>query len=96
MITRENKMILDNEVKTKPEIEYPTEWGYKLIGRDSDELQQCITKVMSGKKHTVKAGNTSRTGKFHSYNTKCIVQTEEERNAIFKAFEDCKVVEMVI
>jgi len=89
-------MVLDNETDKKPEIEYPIEWGYKLIGRDSDELQACIAEVMGEKEHTATAGHASKTGKFHSYNTKCIVQSEEERNKIFKAFEDCETVEMVI
>jgi len=35
-------------------------------------------------------------GKFHSYNTSCIVDTEEERNKIFKFFEEHEAVEMVI
>jgi len=89
-------MILDNETKTKPDIEYPTEWGYKLIGRDSDELSACIIQVMGDKEHTSTKGHASKTGKFHSYNTKCTVESEEERNAIFKAFEDCETIEMVI
>jgi len=89
-------MILDSETDKKPEIEYPIEWGYKLIGRDNSKLQTCISKIMGNKKHTTTAGHASKTGKFHSYNTKCIVENEEERNKIFKAFEDCETVEMVI
>ena len=76
MITKGANMVLENEMDKKPEIEYPIEWGYKLIGRDSDELQACIAKIMGEKEHTATAGHASKTGKFHSYNTKCIVQNE--------------------
>ncbi len=80
----------------KPEINYPTEWGFKLIGRDKDALLACIKESMGDKKHQCSLGNRSKTGKFHSYNAKCSVDSEEERNKIFKYFEEHKAVEMVI
>ena len=98
-ISRDNKLILDNECKTRPDIDYPTTWNYKLIGRDLDKLVACVKVIMketNDKKHTCTQGNTSRTGKFHSYNTSCIVDNEEERNTIFKYFEEHDAVDMVI
>jgi putative lipoic acid-binding regulatory protein len=94
-----NKLILDDECKTRPDIDYPTTWNYKLIGRDLDKLILCVKNIMqdSGdKKHTCTQGNISRTGKFHSYNTSCTVDTQEERNKIFKYFEEHTDVDMVI
>ncbi len=35
-------MILDKNIQDKPDINYPTDWGFKLIGRDKDELEKCI------------------------------------------------------
>ena len=93
----ENKpLILDGECKTKPDIEYPTQWGFKLIGRDKEKLLTCIKEAMGEKEHLCSLGNASRTGKFHSYNASCSVQSEEERNRIFKYFEEHKDVNMVI
>lgn len=91
--------ILDEKMPERPEINYPTKWGFKLIGRDKEALLQCIKEIMEeeGKKdHICSLGNTSRTGKFHTYNASCTVDTEEERNRIFKYFEDHDDVEMVI
>ncbi|MEA3455984.1 MAG: DUF493 family protein, partial [Campylobacterota bacterium] len=34
--------------------------------------------------------------KFHSYNTSCVVESEEERDRIFKSFQDHDDVKMVI
>ena len=90
------QLILDDACKTRPDIDYPTSWSYKLIGRDLDALITCVKEVMGEKKHTCTQGNASKTGKFHSYNTTCTVETEEDRNRIFKAFEDHKDVDMVI
>lgn len=91
-----NKLILDSSCTDKPEINYPTTWNYKLIGKDLDKLSACVKEGMGDKEHTCTQGNASRTGKFHSYNTSCTVESEEERNRIFKYFEDHDAVDMVI
>ena len=88
--------ILDDKCKTKPDISYPLQWGFKIIGRDKDKLLACIKEIMQDKKHHCNMGNISRTGKFHSYNTSCSVESEEERNKIFKYFEEHPDVKMVI
>jgi len=90
------KLILDDACKTRPDIDYPTSWSYKLIGRNLDALVSCVKEVMKDKKHTCTQGHASKTGKFHSYNTTCTVETEEERNKIFKYFENHDDVDMVI
>jgi len=89
-------MILDNNTQDKPEINYPTNWGFKLIGRDKDELEKCIKEVMGDKEHNCHIGNVSKGGKFHSYNASCIVDTKEERDRLFGDFEKHNAVKMVI
>jgi len=92
-------MILDSAMPERPEINYPTKWGFKLIGRDKEALLRCIKEIMKevgDKEHLCSLGNASRTGKFHSYNASCTVDTEEERNKIFKYFEEHDDVDMVI
>jgi putative lipoic acid-binding regulatory protein len=89
-------VILDDKTPERPKIEYPTNWGFKLIGRDKEKLLACIKEAMGEKKHLCSLGNASRTGKFHSYNASCTVDTEEERNKIFKYFEEHDDVDMVI
>lgn len=91
-----NKLILDASCTDRPDIDYPTTWNYKLIGRDLGKLIECVKNAMGDKKHTCTQGNASRTGKFHSYNTSCTVDNEEDRNAIFKYFEEHDTVDMVI
>lgn len=89
-------MILDGNSCERPEIEYPCEWGYKLIGRDKVKLEACIFDVVGERAYKTKAGNTSSKGKFHSINMTCKVESEEDRNRIFKAFSDHEDVKMVI
>ena len=89
----------DNQTHEKPEINYPTQWGFKIIGRDKEKLLACIKEIMEqegDKVHECRLGNSSKTGKFHTYNASCTVDSEEERNRIFKYFSDHDDVEMVI
>jgi len=89
-------VILDDKTVEKPKIEYPTNWGFKIIGRDKEKLKACIKEVMGGKEHLCSIGNASKTGKFHSYNASCIVESQEERDRLFKCFQDHDDVKMVI
>jgi len=82
--------------KEKPEIQYPTQWGFKLIGRDKSALLACIKEVMGEKEHLCSVGNRSKNGKFHSYNATCTVESQEERDRLFKCFQEHKDVNMVI
>jgi putative lipoic acid-binding regulatory protein len=88
--------VLDSNTPEKPTIDYPTQWGFKVIGRDKEKLEECIKEAMGKKKHQCKLGNSSKTGKFHSYNTTCSVESEEERNSIFRFFEKHDAVKMVM
>ena len=89
-------MILDDNSCAKPQIEYPCEWGYKIIGRDKVKLEACIFEVMGIREYTVKKGNTSSKGKFHSLTTSCNVESMQDRDTIFKAFQEPLDVKMVI
>jgi len=89
-------VILDDKFSEKPKIEYPCEWGYKIIGDDKDKLKAVICEVMGCRDYKQKGGNSSSKGKFHSLSTACQVQSQEDRDALFKAFQDHKDVKMVI
>ncbi len=89
-------MILDDKCKTKPDIKYPCEWGFKLIGKDKAALDAAIFDIMAERDYTCTEGNVSKKGKFLTLNAKCEVCSEEERNEIFKAFSEHDAVKMVI
>ena len=89
-------MILDDNCQTKPDIEYPCEWGYKIIGTNKSDLEACISEIMQGRRHSIKEGNRSSKGKFVSMNTECKVKSQEDRDFIFKSFSEHSAVKMVI
>ena len=79
-------MILDKNTQEKPEINYPTEWGFKVIGKDKDKVEQAIKEVMGEKAHSCTFSNSSKKGNFHSFSATCQVESEEERDALYKEF----------
>ena len=85
-----------NEKIEKAELSYPRQWGFKLIGKDKEKLHAAVKEVMGEKEHLCSPGNASRTGKYHSYNASCHVKSKEERDRLFKAFQDHDDVEIVI
>ncbi len=89
-------MILDDNCKTKPDIEYPCEWGYKIIGTSKSDLEACISEIMDGRRYSTREGNVSSKGKFVTMNSQCKVTSQEDRDLIFKAFSDHPAVKMVI
>ena len=89
-------MILDGNSCERPDIEYPCEWGYKLIGINKAELEACVFDIVGERAYITKGGNTSSKGKFHSLNMKCKVSSQKDRDAIFKAFSEHSAVKMVI
>lgn len=89
-------MILDDNIPDKPQIDYPCEWGYKIIGRDKIKLLDCIHQIMAHRAFRYTHGNSSAKGTFHTLNAKCIVFSQEERDAIFELFTKHEAVKMVI
>ena len=83
-------------IQDKPTIDYPTQWGFKIIGRDRKALRNAIKEVMGDKEHLCHSGHSSKTGKFHTYNATCTVKTKTERDQLFKAFADHNDIEMVL
>ncbi len=80
----------------EPELSYPREWGFKVIGKEKEKLIKAIENVLGHKEYSCSEGNTSRTGKFCSHNAKCNVESKEERDRLFKAFQDHDDVDMVL
>ena len=89
-------MLLDGNSCEKPEINYPCEWGYKIIGTDKILLETAIFEVMGRRDYKAPTHNTSSKGKFHSLTTACIVESQGDRDSIFKAFHNHYAVKMVI
>lgn len=88
-------MILDSENKN-PEIEYPCEWFFKVIGTDVNKILDAFDEASMGLDYDVTPSNISRNGKYFSLNFKLEVPNETVRNIIYKKLSDNPYVKFVL
>jgi putative lipoic acid-binding regulatory protein len=84
------------EEREKPELTYPREWEFTVIGRDKEKVEEAIKEVLKDKEHNFKFGNLSKNGKFSSYKAKCTVDTKEERDEIYKKFGNHQDIDYIL
>jgi len=82
--------------KRKPVIEYPTKWGYKIIGTDVDKLLKAVEEATPGLKYEVTPSNISKGEKYFSLNVTVIVTSEVIRDLVFKKLSEHTDIKMVI
>lgn len=88
-------MILDSNSK-KPDIEYPCEWSYKVIGTDVEEMIKVIELAVAGMDYEINSSNVSSKGNYFSLNLKVLVSSETIRDMIFAKLNDSVFIKMVL
>ena len=81
--------------ETKPEIEYPCQWNFKVIGMVREKIENAISDCVSLPGKKISFSNVSKGGKYCSVNLEVTVADEQERNAIYislKNHPDVKIV----
>ena len=80
----------------KPEIDYPCEWEYKVIGADAEAIRAVIAAVVGEAEHTLDLSRASRTGKYVSLQLAVAVRDEEHRLGIYHALTAHHAVKIVL
>ncbi len=88
-------MILDSNSR-RPEIDYPCEWGYKVIGKNVDKMLEAIEHAASGLEYSVTPSNISKHGKYFSLNCRMEVPNEVVRNIVYEKLDKSEAVIMVL
>ena len=87
-------MILDSS--KKPNIEYPCNWDYKVIGTNVDEMIKAIEQVAVGMEYKISSSNVSSKGNYFSLGLQVYVSSEVIRDIIFAKLKDNEFVKMVL
>ena len=85
-----------NFAEDRPAIQYPCAWEYKAIGWDLDSMREAIAEIMTDQQHQVSFSRTSRTGRYCSMLLEVTVESEDHRNAIFRALQEHRHIRMVL
>jgi putative lipoic acid-binding regulatory protein len=80
----------------KPEISYPTNWEYKVIGEDKAKTKKAVKDIVNDKEHTIKESKKSKTGKYTSFSVNVLVFNEDERLFFFEEFSKHKEIKYVV
>ena len=75
-------------ISGKPEVSYPCQWDFKVIGTDEPALRRAIEQIVADRAYQLNVSNRSRGGKYCSLKLTVQVEDEANRNAIFKALSD--------
>jgi putative lipoic acid-binding regulatory protein len=86
-------MILDSN--QRPEITYPCEWSYKIIGNNIDKILEAIEIAASGLKYDVTPSNISKNGNYYSLNLTLTVPNEVVRDLIYQKLDSSDSIKIV-
>lgn len=82
--------------QNKPDISYPCQWEYKIIGFTPEDMSKSVEKILDGREYNLNMSNVSRTGKYTSLTITLKVLSEDDRLIIFKMLSGESSIKMVI
>jgi putative lipoic acid-binding regulatory protein len=88
-------MILDSNSE-RPELNYPCEWIYKVIGKDVNKLIAAIEQSSLELEYDITPSNISKNENYISLNFKVTVPSEAARDIIYQKLNNNKDVIMVL
>ncbi|MEJ2134463.1 MAG: DUF493 domain-containing protein [Desulfofustis sp.] len=80
----------------KPDINYPCQWEYKVIGTDEQKLRAVILAACTPAAPAITLSNVSKKGTYFSLNATLQVDNEEMRLRIFNYLKNSPDVKIVI
>jgi len=85
-----------NNYNDHPEINYPCQWSYKVIGSNAERLLEVIDEASCGIEYDVSLSNVSRNAKYCSLNLTLEVPSEFIRNLIFQKLGESEHIKYVL
>ena len=82
--------------KTGPEIEYPTRWGYRIVGTNEADIRAHVLELLADVEHELVFARQSRGGRYISLHLNLVVEDEAQRLAIFEHLAKHEAVRFVV
>ena len=70
--------------QNKPDIDYPTPWGYRIVGTSEDEIRAHVLELLADVEHELVFARQSSGGRYVSLHLRLVVQDEAQRLAIYE------------
>ncbi len=78
------------------EINYPRTWSYRVIGPDRGLVKTAVLEIFCDLSYSLKPGNASRTGKYHSWGVSVEVKNQAQRDTLFQRLSSHPDIKVVI
>ena len=88
-------MIIDPNSK-RPEIQYPTNWQYKVIGTNLDKMISEIEEAAGNLKYEITPSNISKNSKYYSVNFSVVVTSEAVRDMIYEKLNSNEHIKVIL
>jgi len=80
----------------KLQIEYPSEWSYKIIGNNLEKMIKLIEDTVEKMEYDLTPFNVSKKGNYYSLSLKVKVNSEKERDIVFKKLNEAEEIIYVL
>ena len=78
------------------DLNYPCEWGYRIIGTHEKLIRQLVTDILCEQVFHLEASNESKTGRYVSLHLKTEVRDEAHRDEIFQRLVADEAIRIVL
>jgi putative lipoic acid-binding regulatory protein len=82
--------------KTGPEIEYPTRWGYRIVGTSEADIRAYVHNLLADVEYELVLARQSSGGRYISLHLNLVVQDEAQRLGIFDHLVQHEAVRFVV
>ena len=80
----------------RPEIHYPCQWQYRVIGEDRAAMHEAITTWMPASGYTICDANVSSGGRYLSLSLEVTVNDDAERLRVYQLLAGHPAIRMVL
>ncbi len=87
---------LSRQLPGRPEIEYPCNWVYKVIGTDCSLLKDAIVSASAPLPVKISHSKTSSKGKYHCLNAELEIPDEEVRLKIYEKLKSSPAIKIIL
>ena len=77
-------------------INYPCLWSYRVIGPDKGLVKTAVLEIFCDLNYSLRPGNASRTGKYHSWGVSLEVKDQAQRDILFQRLSSHPDIKVVI
>ena len=87
---------MEEKSRCAPEINYPCQWQYRIIGEDRTAMYQAVASSVEPSIYTLTEANVSSSGRYLSLSLELIVQNDAERLRFYQLLAEHPAIRMVL